>query len=86
MSVSPMYVPPFVRVLRDLGVPLSAARAADDEIDDEVDAESDAEGDTNAHSDDHGDRRDLPSARALVREGLPRRLRQLRLLNKKIRA
>ena len=71
MSASPVYVPPFVRVLRDLGVPLSAARAADDEIDDEVDAGSDAEGDTNAHSDDHGDRRDLPAARALVREGLP---------------
>jgi len=66
-----MYVPPFVRVLRDLGVPLSAARAADGEIDDEVDAESDAEGDTNAHGDNHGDPRDLPAARALVREGLP---------------
>ena len=74
MSESPVYVPLFVRASRDLGVPLSAARAADDEVDDDVDAESDAEGDTNAdgvNSDDHGDRRNLPAARTSMREGLP---------------
>ena len=74
MSESPVYVPLFVRASRDLGVPLSAARAADDEVDDDVDAESDAEGDTDAdsvNSDDHGDRRDLPAARTSMREGLP---------------
>ncbi len=74
MSEFPVYVPPFVRASRDLGVPLSAASAADDELDDDVDADGDAEGETSADgagNDDHGDRRDLPTARASLREGLP---------------
>ena len=65
MSESPVYVPPFVRVSRDLGVPLSAARTTDDLDDDVAD---DADGDANADGDEFGD---PPSARATVREGLP---------------
>ncbi len=75
MSESPVYVPPFVRASRDLGVPLSAARAAGDELDDDdVDVDVDVENDAGvdgAGSDDHGDRRDMPTARESVREGLP---------------
>ncbi len=84
MSESPVYVPPFVRASRDLGVPLRAARRADDEFDDdfdadgEVDVESGADGDTDgarasgdapAHA--RGERRALPVASESVREGLP---------------
>ena len=74
MSESPVYVPPFVRASRDLGVPLSAARAADDELDDDVDGERDGESDATAgpaSRGGEGERRDLPGARVAIREGLP---------------
>ena len=63
MSEFSVYVPPFAPASRALGVPLSAARATDDDIDD-------ADGDTDSDSDDDvGDRGDVPATR--VREGLP---------------
>ncbi len=64
MSESPVYVPPFIRQSRDLGVPMSAARATDDELDDAPDLDADA--DVGAHEHDLAER---PSVR--VREGLP---------------
>lgn len=76
MSESSSYVPPFARLTRHVGAPMSAARVGDDDVDVEGDLDDDDD-DGEPAIDGEGDRRtesgapEKAAAPARVREGLP---------------